>query len=412
MKKWLIILSIIFGIGFITSAVLAGHVYYSDLQTYEAYDKKAINISALQNVYIKSDVPIEIHSTTGEAYAEFSQIFTDLIGVAPKYQLAIEEKGNSTYISLNKIEDIVLYLGVKENKAKMSIYLPQGTINCLDIDSLTYVLSSQERQTINLEGININDLKVDMFNADFKLNGAYERVYISGGQSTLDMKSTNPTKLYTLGMREQNIEGLFEKITIKSSQGRVNINSLQSCRIEVENDYGNIQLAGKYEKINLNGNNTECDVHSEIKCTLSTKGYGNMIYANGAFNTISLKEGNSDVEIQTTIIPENISMDKEINSTTLYLTLPSNIEGITLKYLDQYFVVEEESLGEEHNVEDYFESQEFKLDSDFLPLKQEVTNGQVIYKYGNGQVPITIDKNADISIELIDGGYISSSQVE
>ena len=80
MKKWLISLSVIFGVGFITSVILAGKVYYSDLQTYEDYDKQIINVQNLENLYIDSDVPVEVQVTDGEPYAEFSQTFTDLVG--------------------------------------------------------------------------------------------------------------------------------------------------------------------------------------------------------------------------------------------------------------------------------------------------------------------------------------------
>ena len=54
MKKWLITLSIIVVLGTISSATLAGHVYYNELKTYEDYDKKDLSLENLKSIYIKS----------------------------------------------------------------------------------------------------------------------------------------------------------------------------------------------------------------------------------------------------------------------------------------------------------------------------------------------------------------------
>lgn len=412
MKKWLIILLIIVAVGSISSAILAGKVYYSDLQTYEEHDEKEINTQALENVYIKSDVPIEIHPTKDKAYVEFTQKFTDLIGLAPKYQLEVEEKGNSTHISLTQVEDIILWLGVKENQAKLTVYLPEGMINRLDIEGVNYAMSSHQKQRINLENINVNNLKVNILNADIDLNGAYSKMNIVAANSTLNVKSTSASTLYTEGLIEQHIEGIFEKINIKGSTGDIDINSLKPCKVELQNRHGNMQLMGQYSKLNIEGDYVEIDLSSETECNLSTQGYHNIIYANGAFNRIDLEEQESEVEIQTTLIPESIKMVEEASRTSLSLTLPSNIPGITLKYINQNENEVHYSSDEVYDIDHNFANHEFKLDSEFLPINQEVKNGEFIYKYGNGQIPIFISKEAEISLELIDGGYTSISKAD
>ena len=60
MKKLLITFSIIFGVGFIASAVIAGQVYYKELNAYTDHAKEKLDINALQNVYIDSQVPVQI----------------------------------------------------------------------------------------------------------------------------------------------------------------------------------------------------------------------------------------------------------------------------------------------------------------------------------------------------------------
>ena len=410
MKKWLIILSIIFGVGFITSAILAGRVYYSDLQTYEDYDKQMINVQNLENLYIHSDVPVEVQVTDGEPYVEFTQTFTDLIGMAPKYQLEVEEKGNTTHILLSQIEGALFGIGIRESEAKLIVYLPEGTIERLDIDSQNGTFISKNNQMINLEGINVNELNINTIKADINLKGAYEKVNIAASnRSSLNMVSEYPAKLYTEFLGEQHIEGVFEKIVIKESYGVVDIDSLKPCKVELENNNGMIQLEGQYEKLDFKGNHMEIELESQTECTLNTQGYDNIIYANGAFKVMNLEEVESELEIQTTIIPESIKMLEEANRNTLSLTLPSNIPGITLKYVNpdggtyDYY-------NEPNGIEPSFADHEFKLESEFLPINKSIENGHFVYKYGKGEIQILINQNSDIVLELIDGGYTSVSQ--
>ena len=65
MKKWLITLSIVALLGVISSATLAGHVYYNELKTYEDYDKKELSEKALQNIYIqqKESLILNLHKS-------------------------------------------------------------------------------------------------------------------------------------------------------------------------------------------------------------------------------------------------------------------------------------------------------------------------------------------------------------
>lgn len=410
MKKWLITLSIIFGVGFISSAVLAGRVYYSDLQTYEDYDKKEINKQALENVYITSDVPIEIQPTTGEPYAEFSQTFTDLVGYAPKYKLEIEEKGDSTHISLDEVESIILWLGVKKNEAKLTVYLPKDSINRLQVQSNNYQMLHGDKQMINLESIDVEELNIDAICADINLEGTYNKVNIVSSNGSLTMHSEQTEKLSTSGMWKQNISGEFEKIKMESARGELNIDSWIPCKVDLEGHHNNIHLEGQYEQIKLNGYGMEVELNSETECKLMTKGNDNTIYANGAFDIMDLQEADSEIEVQTTVIPTSIKMLGEARGTSLSLTLPSNIQGLTLKYVNQDGGAYDYYYDEEQVIEPSFADHEFKLESDFLPFNQEIQNGNFIYQYGNGEVPITLNQNVEISLELIDGGYTSVSK--
>lgn len=411
MKKWLIILSIIFITGFISSAVLAGHVYYKDLKTYEDYDKKDLKLEAIENVYIKSVVPVEIYPTNGEAYVEFTQSFVDLVGMAPKYKLDMQERGNSTYIDLTNTEENYLWLGVKENRAKLTIYLPEGDMNRLSIKSQGYNTNNQQREVINLEKINVNELSIEANHTNFNLNGSYDRVDIVGYNSSLNMVSTSLTELHTSGNIKEDLSGQFSKIIIKGNESEINIEAVDAKNVELGNSYGSIHLVGNYETIKIEGVQNDIDLRSDTECKLITEGDNNRIYANGAFNVLNLNERESEIEIQTTTIPEQIKMLNESEQTSLNLILPSNIPGFTVKYVKR----DSDNRYDEYDYEIGTMNEEYLLDknvsekikSEYMPLTTESEDGHYIYRYGTGDISILLNRDSELTLELIDGGYSS-----
>jgi len=412
MKKWFIILTIIFFTGCISSATLAGRIFYKELKTYEDYDKKDLQVQALENIFVDSDVPVEIHPTTQAPYVEFSQSFIDLVGIAPEYQLEVQEKGNSTYINLNKIEDVLIWLGVKENKAKLNLYLPEGDINKLKVEAYGNDIRNEHRSTINLDKINVKDVDIDTYHTDIILDGAYEKVNIQADSNSLNMKSTIETTLYTTGRMEQNLSGKFKKISIEGNHGAINIDSTNISSVEIENYYGSINLTGQYELISLKGEGNDIDLSSQVECKLITEGQANRIHANGPFKAITLEEGGSEIEVQTTIVPKKITMLEEARQSNLILTLPSNIPGFILRYVDEEYneYAYYDDLG--YMDDEYIRAEQSKNDiknvkSEFEPINETNKNGQLIYQYGNGDTCILLNRNSGLTLELIDGGYSS-----
>lgn len=404
MKRWLIILSVIFSIGFISSAVLAGRVYYKDLKNYTDYDKKELKIEALKNIYIKSSVPVEIHPTTGAPYVEFNQTFTDLVGVAPEYELDVQSKGENTYIELNETKELFLGLGVKEEKAQLSVYLPQTTINRLNVQNSDYFAYRHNKQVINLEGINVNELAVDMNEAEFILNGNYERIKLSAAYGKINLQSNTRAQVFTEGHLVQNLSGEFDKITIRNNSQDIIIDSTSESIVEINNHNSNIDLKGNYSKVKIEGDNNNIDIRSESVCHLSTEGNDNYITGNGAFDVINVEEQSSEVEIKTTVIPTKVNLGQEAYYKAVSLTLPSNIPGFTVKYLGNYYI-EDEEFG-------YYESYRdntIDLQSDFTVQSGKGDKGEQIFTYGDGTLPILISGEQETSLEIIDGGYSSNT---
>ena len=401
MKRWLIILSIVFGIGFISSAALAGRVYYEDLKVYTDYDKKILQTEALKNIYITSSVPIEIYPTSGEPYVEFNQSFTDLLGAAPEYELEVETKGENTYIELNETKEIFLWVGIKESRAQLSIYLPQTTINRLNIQNDDYFYNQRNKQVINLEGINVNELTTNMNETEFILDGNYEKINISVSQGQINLKSNIPTQLTTQGDLVQYLTGEFDKITINNNSRDIIIDSNSASSVEINSHSSNIDLKGHYSRVKVKGNNNTLDIRSESICKLYTEGYGNHINGNGAFDVMHLDEDHSEMEIQTTVIPTKIDLGENSYPNTLVLTLPSNIPGFTVKYLNDYYMEDEE-----------YETNHFGLISDFALESRKSEKGEYIYTYGDGSLEIRFNGNQENSLEIIDGGVYSSGTAQ
>lgn len=396
MKRWLIILSIICGIGFISSAVLAGRVYYQDLENYTDYDKKGLQIESLKNIYINSSVPIEIHPTSGEPYVEFNQSFINLIGSAPEYALDVQSKGENTYIELTETKEVFLRLGVKETKAQLSIYLPQITINRLNIINNGYFNYKRNKQVINLEGINVNELTTNMNETEFVLDGSYEKININASEGKISLKSNKKAQLVAQGSLAYYLTGEFDKITINNSSRDIIIDSNSASSVEINSYHSNINLKGSYSRVKLSGDHNTIDIHSENICKLYTNGEWNDITGNGAFEVMSLSGNNSEIKVQTTVIPTKFDLDQSASYNTLSLTLPSNIPGFRVKYYME---------DREPNYDEEYETENINLISDFTLEEEKNEKDESIFTYGDGSLQILINADQDNNLEIIDGVY-------
>lgn len=406
MKKWLIALSIIFTAGFVSTAALAGRVYYKDLKVYTDEDRQELKTEALNNVYINSSIPVEIYPTTQVPYVEFNQTFTDLIGSAPEYELNVETKGDTTYIDLNQTKENFIWLGVKESKAQLAVYLPQSTINRLSIEDQGYYYNNRrDKQVINLEGINVNELSANMNCGEFRLSGSYGKVNISA-RGTLTLNSTTPAQVYIEDTMNQYLTGEFSKITVKYSNGSdININSNTECQVDINSYSGTIDLKGKYSRVKLTGANNNVDLRSDSICRLISDGDNNTIVANGPFNEMSVDGEQGDIEVQTTVVPSKINLGRELYRSDISLTVPSNIPGFTVKYLSDYEISEDER---EYYRRDYgIEGKD--LQSDFILTEGTTNRNEIAYTYGDGSLVLNLGAEYCNTLEIIDGGYSSST---
>lgn len=395
MKKWLIIFSLICGVSFIITAAIAGQVYYKELNTYTDYDKQELDVNALQSIYIDSQIPIQVEVTEGKPYVEFNQSFIDLLGMAPEFELEIKTKGNSTYIDLEQIKETTIYLGVQEDIASLTVYLPQKSYDTIQIQNNQYTYYSRRADhVISLEGIDAKKVNIDVAYSEVSLKGNYEQILTHMDSGVLEIHSNQPTQLEVGGNVKTNLTGQYESIDIQDVYNReIYVDSEIPTHIRLSSNHSDIKLRGKYDKINIEGYSNTIDAKSDSVCNIMVENEDGYINLNGAFEEIVINDGEqASINIQTTVIPECIKILGYVTE-PVSLTLPSNIKGFELNYLGdpQY---------EEWN----------KVVSEFNVVEGVSPKGEKIYTYGDGSIPITIDANSDFRLEIIDGGYSSELQ--
>ncbi len=401
MKKWLIALSIICGVSLISTAVLAGRVYYKELEVYTDYDKRELEASALNNIYINSSIPIEIYPTTGKPYVEFNQTFSDIMGMAPEYELMVSEKNDSTYIELKEIKDVFLWVGVREAKAQLSVYLPQSTINRLSIQDYGYVNYGREKPIINLEGINVNELDVSTQRGEFSLDGNYQKINISS-RGSIRLNSKSPAEVYINETMEQYLTGEFKKIRVLDNNGaNIIVDSNSASQVEINNSHGQIDLRGNYSKVELKGTYNNIDLRSDSLCELVTNGDNNTITANGPFKEMNFNEEGTRLEVKTTTVPDRLSFGQDSRDNDINLIFPSNIPGFKVKYYTEYYGGEEF----EHHINEMISRGDLR--SDFELAKEKVGENELVFTHGNGALIMALNIEMN-TLQIIDGGYTSN----
>lgn len=409
MKKWIIILIAIILIGATSSGVLAGRVYYKEMKTYEDYDKKELQINGLENIYIDSDVPVNVKSTQGPAYVEFSQKFTDIVGKAPIYELEVEKKESTVYITLEQKTDLDVWLVIKENRALCTVYLPQMTINKLSIEGpkhYNWDWDLLEDLNFDFNNINIKELLVNTGSeGTIYLDGKYEKVDITQNRGKLEMNSKLPADVQIDGDIECKLAGDYNKIKVRGSRD-VSVDSELPAEVYVESN-GNIILNGSYKQINIEGcGNPNIAIQSDTLCKANVYADQGTVKLEGAIGEMTVKIDNHEqvydeqVYINTTVIPKHI--DILGNSSNVKLMLPNNTPGIEVTYHNQLA-----NTGNGYQGNDSEESKE--IISDYV-MQKNLTAGNIRrYIYGDASTKVFIQGNVDNSIYILDNGYISNS---
>lgn len=405
MRKWLIALTVIFGVSFITSASLAGKVYYQGSMVHIDHDKKNLDLTNINSIYINSDIPVTVKPTTGEAYAEFNQSFENILGDNPVFELKVENKDKACHINLTQTKDVKLNFGVKRNEKSLVVYLPVKALETLKVDYNGFrdVYNVEE---IDLTGFNIKNVEIKQHWTDVKLDGEYENInLITGGASEIDIKSKKQANVKLNGSANYKLEGLFKTLDIIHADDMPII--MNNCKVEqvnVETDNSEIQFEGEYTKVKVLGDNNIINLQTSTLCDVTIENNYGKVLLDGPFNNVNIDGEAVVVDIQT-INPKSIKVKGEDNQTTL--NLPAHIAGFKLmcmaeelnggESIDQYTV---------YDVSEAYESKSSEASSKIFSEFKLTQQNKNIYTYGDGSSRIMI--RVGKSLNILESGQIAT----
>ncbi|WP_070000228.1 DUF4097 family beta strand repeat-containing protein [Cellulosilyticum sp. I15G10I2] len=392
MKKWIIGLFVIALISAVSTAALAGHIYYNEMQVYEDYQKRDLDIATLENIYINSAVPVKIAVTEGAPYIEFTQKFVDVLGHHPTYTLDIETKENSSYIILEKEKNIDMEFLVKESIEACYVYLPEQAINKLEVKN-SYWSGDID---INLNTINIKELNVDASRGNIFLEGNYEKINVDASYGKIEIKSKGLAQVNISGNMECILNGNYSSIEIKNNDNKVWIESGLPADVRIEGS-GDIRLRGSYKSIESNAYGN-LDIKSDTICKAEFYNDGGGIKLDGAFDEVVIEAYHTNIDINTTIVPKRISILGDPAGATLML--PSNTLGLDVickwKYCDD----------EDNRISNF----PIQI-SDFpIQMKAQGENFRQ-YFFGDQSTKVSVQADTIYSIQLLDNGYKSENVV-
>lgn len=335
MKKWIITLSILLSTSAIGSGVVLGKLYKQELRTYEQQLDRALNQESLNNIYVDSDVPIKLEVTEGEPRIEFKSSLTGIVDKEPEYELDVRNEGDKSYITVDAKQIPQMTLFLKEVDILATIYLPRQDINNLSIISNSYYwINGGTNLYYNLEGININNLKVESDVSRINLDGNYKTIDMNIGYGDAVIRSKTPAEVYVSGSSGNiDLKGQYTLIDIDNHGGSINIDSDIPAEVILNTYGGESKLKGKYKDIEIDGSYGDIWVESETECDAFISSSANVELV-GAFKNVDMRSDYGDINLITTTQPQRINLLGEYQN--ISLTLPANIPGFEVTYQKQY----------------------------------------------------------------------------
>lgn len=393
MKKWLIALTIIFGASLLTSASLAGKVYFKEAIIYTDYDKQNIDLTNIKSIYMNTAIPVEVKPTTGKAYVEFNQKYEDLLGDHPEFELKVEQKGSECYINLNQTKDTNLGFMVKKNETALTVYLPTQALDTLQIAHQSYGYWHRP-SSIDLTGVNVKKLDIIQDNTDISLDGKYENINItSDNSSNINIKSKQKAQVTLQGQANYNLEGLFNIVDIDGSCGLIKMNTSEPAKVNINGFDSDIRLEGSYSGITVLGNNHLINVKTSTLSDITIESDYGDITLDGPLNIVKVNGEGSTVDVQTTVNSKSIEVTGEQNSTTL--RLPSNIPGFKIMRIASYM---DDDTYQMNEAGEYISTP--KINSDFNITEQN----KETYTYGDSSLKMMVQVGQ--GLRILDNGYM------
>lgn len=336
--------SVLIGIGVVGTGVTLGELYSTNQTVYEASENADLNVNALENLYIESDVPVRIIPTEGKPRVEFEAQGNGLMIPEPKYELKVTSEGKSSYINLEETQASQFHIFTNNFNMKLVIYLPEKDINTLKVQANQGSYYYGDKSFAYTSNANIKELILEVGSIDLDLNGGYNKINIDAQNGSIDIASNQAAIVDIDGGSDIKLSGQLQEITMRdmyrSGGNKLLINSALEANINLNNHYGDTIIEGKVKSIKMDGQGGSLTVNSMNPYDVFVKSHDYMdVSLKGMINTATVEGYNGEVRLYPTGMPKRIEVLGE--QVKVHAVLPENISGFEIKkstqgYSDDY----------------------------------------------------------------------------
>ncbi|MGL4344042.1 MAG: hypothetical protein ACRCTE_02515 [Cellulosilyticaceae bacterium] len=356
MKKLLIGFVLMLGVSIVGASASFGYVLKEDINHYEVSKTEQLKKEALKKVYIDANIPIKVCATQGQPRIELESSSLGVFVAEPTYDMKVREEGDSTYISLSRVQSSSLGLFFGPGQEEATIYLAQQDMDKLSINTEGYY----DRVKFELDHTNIKDVAIDVGFGDVDLSGNYEKINIkqeSAGNVRIDSQS--PAHVVLEGPYHVNLSGQFKEIEIYDQKGG-------TMRVDSQIPT-NIQIMGRNYYTN-----------------------GQEVVLNGKYNNIDVTTMGGTLRMDLISAPARINILGETD--TVNLALPKDITGFKL--------IKREQVDEYRD--EYSDIQDSNIYSEFQVLEKRFDQNNEIVTYGDSATKILVE-NTEGEIYIVEG---------
>lgn len=328
--------AVILGVGIVGTGASLGKLYKTSQLTYKTSLEEALDATALKNIYVSTDVPLRIETTTGTPMVTFESNETGLIIPEPKYELKVRTQGDSSYIDIINDNHQFMDFSFDRGRHEAVVYLPEQAIGKLKIDGHPF------NRVEYAAKVDINELIIDGGSVELGLEGNIGKVDLDVNRVALDMVSHTP------------------------------------ATVEVNANSGDVVLAGSYKDVTINElSNGEIKVDSNTPYKVAINGAAEVVLK-GAIEAAEVSKNDyGKVTIQATTQPKYLQVDSYYSD--VRIQLPSDLSGFTSIYEYEY------------------EEQSFFSNFDLSSQKIGETTKKLTYGDGATQIVLNV-RDADTSI--------------
>ncbi|MEG1928149.1 MAG: hypothetical protein RR090_05920 [Niameybacter sp.] len=344
---------VLVGIGVVGTGVTLGEMYKTNQTVFEMNQKEELKATALQNLYIESDVPVRIMPTEGQPYVTFEASGNGVMFPEPKYELEVISEGNASHINLKQVQSSELYIFTNNLHEELVVYMPQQDMDTLKVVAQDYhgLQSFKFASTAN-----IKDLSIDAERIDLNLKGGYTNVEIKAYQGNALIHSNTPAQVKIDGVSNTTLKGQIAQVDVKSnhnsSGGKLIIESDLEAKINIDRGYGETIIDGKVSDVNMT-NVTSCvtvNSSTPYNATMNGSEYNMDVKLKGMMQNVTVEGEYGDVRLYPTTTPKRIEiLGEQLN---IHAVLPESITGFEIKKQTDGYEGEYENQGsyEDQNI--------------------------------------------------------------